>query len=106
MSLFTDAPRPPCREDASQRQRLRRTSDQQVGCDHSSQGALTHETVILPCLRASVRVGGGSLMIGRIAASLLAATTFAIGCGGSADGSGSGTPVFDTTPLQTVHSDS
>jgi hypothetical protein len=45
-------------------------------------------------------------MTRRIAASLLAAMAFAIGCGGSADGSGSGTPTFDTTPLQTVHSDS
>jgi hypothetical protein len=45
-------------------------------------------------------------MIGRIAAPLLAATVFAIGCGGSADGAGGGPVTFDSTPFQTVHSDS
>src|SRR3954465_12493731 len=69
-------------------------------------GSARGRTATFPLLRASARGGGGSSMIGRIAAPLLAATLFAIGCGGSADRSASGTLTFDATPFQTVHSDS
>jgi len=45
-------------------------------------------------------------MIGRIAVPLLAATVFAIGCGGSANGSAGADLTFDAKPFETVRSDS